>query len=180
MRILSENLRDPTHVAFSPDGNLVFTNTGKTSGTIWEINSSNSRELDRSAGQVTQAVFSPDGQFLVTVSENRQAQLWDSYSGHFIRDLPGHTSSYSHDITAVSEVQFSPDGNYIATACGFGASCYLARGQDLDGSGIAAFDGTVRLWKKTTNTFELFYELPGERTDRVYGLAFKEGLHNEL
>jgi hypothetical protein len=72
-------------------------------------------------------------------------------------------------------VQFSPDCNYIATACGFGASCYLARGQDLDGSGIAAFDGTVRLWRKTTNTFELFCELPGERTDRVYGLAFNRG-----
>ena len=82
MRILSENLRDPTRVAFSPNGNLVFANAGKNFGTIWEVNSGNSRELDRSAGQVTQAVFSPDGQFLVTVSQNRQAQLWDSDSGH--------------------------------------------------------------------------------------------------
>ena len=40
----------------------------------------------------------------------------------------------------------------------------------MTGDGIAEFDGTVRIWKRTGKTFELLHELPIR--DRVYGLAF--------
>jgi WD40 repeat protein len=48
----------------------------------------------------------------------------------------------------------------------------LANGYDFDGNGIADFDGTVRIWKRNGQSFDLDRELPGEETDRVYGLAF--------
>jgi WD40 repeat protein len=77
----------------------------------------------------------------------------------------------------VSVIQFSTDGNYMATACGFGieypAGCYLDDDPqyDANGDGIREFDGTVRIWKKSGQTFDIFRELATE-DDRVYGLAF--------
>jgi WD40 repeat protein len=172
IRILAEDLHHLIHAAFSPDGTRVFTNDRAQPGTIWALDTDTRSNLSDGMGLVTQAVFSPDNQFLITLSADGRARLWDTTTGRFIRDLPGHTSSHSQEITDVTVVQFSPNGHYVATACGFGAGCYLAHGTDQDGNGIADFDGTVRIWQKAGHTFELLRELPGEGTDRVYGLAF--------
>ena len=124
-RVLQESLTGTTHVTLSPDGKLVLTSTAKKPGQIWDIDSGAVQNL-HGAGRVATAHFSSDNQFLVTIRRSDwKAELWDLQTGDLIRDLPGHRSEYG-GIGAVTVAQFSPDGNYIATACGFGAGCYLA------------------------------------------------------
>ena len=178
-RVLQERLTGATHVTFSPDGKLVLASTADKPGQVWDIDSGAVQNLHGAVGRVASAHFSSDNQFLVTVSRpDWKAELWDLQTGDLIRDLPGHRSKYG-GIGEVTVAQFSPDGNYIATACGFGAGCYLAPvftggqlvgGRDVSGDDIAEFDGTVRIWKRTGKTFEILHELPIQ--DRVYGLAF--------
>jgi WD40 repeat protein len=178
-RVLQESLTEVTHVTFSPDNKLVLTSTAKKPGQIWNTATGAVQTLHGAVGRVANAHFSSDNQLLVTVSRpDWKARLWDPQTGDLIRDLPGHQSKYG-GIGQVTTAQFSPDGNYIATACGFGAGCYLAPvfeggrmlgGRDLNGDGIAEFDGTVMVWKRTGKTVDLLHELP--IPDRVYGLAF--------
>jgi WD40 repeat protein len=137
-------------------------------GQIVTVSTGRVTVLSEDLGNVATAIFSSDNQFLVTV--NGKAQLWNVSTGSFIRELPGHISKFG-DKGEVSVVRFSPDSNYIATACGFGSGCYLNGGVDSNGDGIAEFDGTVQIWKKKSGTFELVKELP-TGDDRVYGFAF--------
>ncbi|KYC40813.1 hypothetical protein WA1_24630 [Scytonema hofmannii PCC 7110] len=169
VQTLNEKLIEVTNAVFSSDGKFVLIGRGEKPGQIMNIVTGVVIILNKSTGNVVEASFSPDNQFLVSVSDDWKARLWNVKTGEFIRELPGNTSKES--LGEVTVVQFSLNGNYIATACGFGAGCYLARGYDLDGDGIAEFDGTVRIWKKKGATFELFHELP-TGDDRVYGLGF--------
>lgn len=169
---LGDNLKGVSYAIFSPDRTRIFTSGEEQPGRIWEVATLHVQDLSEGLTQVTQAAFSTDDQFLVTVNSAHQAQLWEGKTGLFLRDLPGHTSSRSGHITEVTTAQFSADGVHLATACGAGAGCYVEEGMDSDGNGIADFDGTIRLWKRNGNTFDLDRELPGEGTDRVYGLAF--------
>jgi WD40 repeat protein len=167
-RVLSESLKEITNAVFSPDGKFMFVSRSGKPGQILTVNTGIVTVLSEDLGNVATAIFSSDNQFLVTV--NGKAQLWNVSTGSFIRELPGHISKFG-DKGEVTVVRFSPDGNYIATACGFGGGCYLAGGSDSNGDGISEFDGTVQIWNKKSGTFEPFKEL-STGDDRVYGLAF--------
>ena len=189
--IRDDRLGEVTSAALSPDGKLVFINSGGNPGRIWNVKTGEVKNLNQTVGNVERAVFSPKNKFLVTVSRpdrhpDWKARLWNVKTGSFIRDLPGQISNYG-SVGDVTIAQFSPDGNYIATTCGFGKplGCYLfpakydidgdgipevLGGYDLNGDGIAEFDGTVRIWKRVADTFELSHELSIK--NRTYGLAF--------
>lgn len=172
---LTDKLNDVNDAVLSPDGNFVFISGNDTAGRILNIATGMAVVLKENTERVSKAIFSPDSQLLITMDSSWRARLWNVRTSNFIRDLPGHISRLGR-LEEVSVVQFSPDGNYIATACGFGikypAGCYLDQARtDFNGDGIAEFDGTVRIWKKSDGTFEIFRELTTEN-DRVYGLAF--------
>lgn len=172
---ITDKLTDVNYAVLSPDSNFVFISGNDNSARILNIATGMVMVLKENTGNVPRVLFSPDTHFLITMDSTWKARLWNVGTANFIRDLQGHTSKLGR-LEEVSVVQFGPDGNYIATACGFGikypAGCYLDQARpDFNGDGIAEFDGTVRVWKKSGETFEIFRELPTE-DDRVYGLAF--------
>jgi WD40 repeat protein len=173
---LPDKLNDVNYAVLSPDSNLIFISGNDNSARILNIVTGIVTVLKENAENVRRAVFSPDNELLVTMDSNwRRARLWNVKTGNLIRDLSGHTSNLGI-LANVSVIQFSPNGEYIASACGFGieypAGCHLYQDKDgLNSDGIDKFDGTVRIWKKNSEKFELFQEL-NTGDDRVYGLAF--------
>ena len=61
-------------------------------------------------GWVPAVRFSPDGKHMFTASTDRTVRIWDSFSGEEIDKL-------KHDFK-VWDIDISPDGKYLAAACG--------------------------------------------------------------
>ncbi len=157
-------------VAFSSDGQQIFTgsrdgmvrvwetNIGRTSST-WEDSAwlveSMASSLDESLaltnllnvtvnGTGMSMVFSPDGRLVLAGSAVRDyptARIWETSSGRTLVTLEDHTGW-------VSSVAFSPDGKLVLTG---------------------SYDGTARLWEMSRGRALATSE---GLTDRVEGILF--------
>ena len=149
-------------LAFSPDGQYLFTANEAGQVNLFEVQSGILIERKRLVGMaaLNGAAFSPDGRYIATASVDKLAHLWDIESGKEIRQYSGHT-----DI--LYSVAFSPDGKYLATSSADGTARLwdVQTGQELrrftghtagvqnvtfspDGKLLATVsdDGTARLW----------------------------------
>ncbi len=111
-------------VAFSPDGSLLAGTCGKNSLPIWNVPSLElKRTLFNSPDHTISCDFSPDSQMIACGKYGGDWAIpaWDSKTGEYLNDIGYHMSS-------VWDVDFSPDGQYLA-------SCSLSSA------------GDVRLWK---------------------------------
>ena len=91
-------------IAFSSDGDRVFTGSWDCTGKIWCTETG--RCLQTLAGHldvVTSIASSPDGSRALTGSNDHTAKLWCAESGDCLRTLTGH-------VGPVYGVAFSPDG----------------------------------------------------------------------
>jgi WD40 repeat protein len=121
-----ENL---THLAISPDGNLLVASSEKGYARI--LDRATLRPLGTLSGFLVQAVFSscfsPDGKRLATASGGREAlRVWDVAR----RDVARHqllVALTANQQSVFREVQFSPDGNIIGALTGRGNSIHLWR-----------------------------------------------------
>jgi WD40 repeat protein len=97
--------------AFSPNGVYAATAGADTEGRVWRV--ATGRLVGKLTGHhddaLTSIAYSPDGSRLVTSSTDADAHLWNATTLAHVRALVGHTA-------VVSDVAFSSDGRWIATA----------------------------------------------------------------
>lgn len=77
---------------------------------IWDIKAGTEvKTLSEHSDHINSVSVSPNNQLLASGSDDKSLKLWDLKAGKAIISIPHPQKIYS--------VCFSPDGNYIATAC---------------------------------------------------------------
>ncbi len=94
--------------AFSPDGQIVITNTTGNAAKLWDVSSRQTLFTLSHAEPVTSVAFSPQGDRVITGSEDWKAKIWEVQTGTLLKTLVGHTGK-------VLAVAFSPDGTTVLT-----------------------------------------------------------------
>jgi WD40 repeat protein len=138
----SDNCRDSTPAAFSPDGRLLaveFSEIGSETVVLFDVSTGASRlslPTERKHGvrksdPGKRVAFTPDGAILATASLSENIVLWDLKTGKKLRELVGH----SDPVVAIS---ISADGRMLA-------SCASKRYSSSQWG-----DHTIRLWDVQT------------------------------
>ena len=94
-------------VAFSPDGQTIFTGSEDNTAKLWDLQGNELQAFQGHSSSVRAVAFSPDGQTILTGSRDNTAKLWD-LQGNELQAFQGHSD-------AVLAVAFSPDGQSILT-----------------------------------------------------------------
>jgi WD40 repeat protein len=113
IRTLTGHANWTRSIAFSPDGNLIFSGGGYSQLKVSSLSTGQSIER---FPQFTRGVLykilgvaaSPDGRLVATGNDDKTIRIWNAASGEFIRVLEGHTDS-------VFALAFSPDGRMLAS-----------------------------------------------------------------
>jgi len=104
-------------LAFSPDGKLLATGSGR----LWDVESGKEvRWTQEYRGGGLAVAFSPDGRLLALCGEHHAVGVWEVSAGKELQSLRGHGA-------AVLAVAFSSDGKTLA-------------------SGTSSYENTVKLW----------------------------------
>jgi len=144
--------------AFSPNGKYALSSSEDNTVKIWD---GKSGRLHRTLGVeivvtdetenafVPLCAFSPDSLSVLTTTEDGEIKIWDSKTGELQNILEGHTDTINH-------VQFSPDGNVIASAS---SDCTLRMWEHHTDTSVVLPSGGARLSNSTirqrVGTFEV-------------------------
>jgi WD40 repeat protein len=181
IRTLYDGKGIDTRPAFRPDGQLVASETGYDTISIWDAATGRSVQslMDPTVGMIRAVDFSPDGTRLASIGDDGRAKVWDLSTGRPVLALRlADQNGYA--------VRYSPDGLHLVTAdsegvarvwdAQTGESLFLIRGVDNtlvyapDGLRLASYgDGeTVRLWDATG---EMQSGVVGPLPGVIYNLA---------
>ncbi len=190
-------------VAFSPTGHRLATTSAYGTTTIWDTNTGQEiitlrghapgQTVETRFNGVIGVSFSPDGKLLATASDDLTAKIWDANSGQELFTLRGHSHAPVSipPFDGVIQVEFSPDGELLATAGGDGTIKFwdVNTGQALltldahpdnvvidlafspDGTCLLSggWEGTAKLWEVATG--QLLHTLAGHSSS-IQGVAF--------
>jgi WD40 repeat protein len=118
---------------FSPDGRTIL--TASSDGTARLRDVSHRRllaVLHAGSAALASAAFSPDGRMVVTAGADGVARIWSALSGHLLRAVavkrvPGR-SGPGEAPAALTDAQFSPEGNEVVTAAADGSARFWDTG----------------------------------------------------
>jgi len=149
-RMGAADLSEPVRcVSFSSDGKYLAAGSPVLGITIWQTDTRTKKFFRLPAAFTNHLALSPDGQRVATGGVDGVARIYHPQMGTEIVACQGHTGT-------IEDVSFSPDGTWLATACG------VERG-----------DGTVRLWNAATGKEVKSWTVPS-----AWRLAFSpDGLH---
>jgi len=110
--------RSIDHMSIMPNGSLLaFGSTGRF--TMWDIkNEEVLRRLYWNTDSVREMALSLDGKYVASVGDDKIIRLWETGSLTLVRSLEGH-------LRQIDSIAFSPDGNLLASGCGWGDSTRL-------------------------------------------------------
>jgi WD40 repeat protein len=185
----------PVHaITYRADGRHLATACADGTVRIWDVDTGRRvRTLPQQATEVRDVAYSPDGHLLASATaksiglidrEPGEVKLWDADTGREVRTLAGHTAG-------VHGVAYSPDGRWLASACGDGLVrvwdvtdpgravltlrghagqvkrvVFLPDGRLASAGGIPLTTGEVKIWDLATGQV---LDLHGH-TDLVFGL----------
>jgi WD40 repeat protein len=109
LRTLSGHTGSVVAANFSPNGRYVATASKDDTARIYDLRSAKARVLEGHTADLTSIAFSPDSSMLATSSIDDDARVWNVRSGNQIALLRIHSGP-------VSDVTFSSDGRWLATA----------------------------------------------------------------
>lgn len=140
-----------THIAVSPDANLLLTTCDDGTARVWDIETGACQHCFADHfGRVVDGAFSSDGRLLATAGSDGVVRLYDVGSGSLRHVLGDHEN-------AVASISFDPSGRRLASQ-----SC----------------DRTTRIWDTATGGVELLIP-PGdgenERSDHTMVRFSREG-----
>ncbi len=100
------------YLVFSPDSQIIISNSGDKTLRLWNTNGKLIRIIDGFSG-FARMIFSPDSKSFLTISgsneynrsSDTELKLWN-LDGIMLADFPGHTKS-------ITDAMFSTDGNVI-------------------------------------------------------------------
>jgi len=103
VRIIAEHLGPVASVSFSPDGELLVSDSWDKTIKIWDRFATQPLfTFSSHAEAVYSVIFSPDRRNLASGSDDCTVKIWDTYTGQLINTFTGHNGP-------VSSVAFSPD-----------------------------------------------------------------------
>ncbi|MYF97630.1 sigma-70 family RNA polymerase sigma factor, partial [Candidatus Poribacteria bacterium] len=111
LNLLIEPMESVSTVAFSPDNQLLASNSNDSDNTIllWDIQTGQVKTtLTGHNEKVSSVAFSSDGETLVSGSNDETIRLWDVATGELRLTFAGHAGG-------VSDVVFSPDGKMLVS-----------------------------------------------------------------
>lgn len=101
--------------AFSPDGTRILTASSDRTARLWNAIDGQLLTTLRHKDIVQGAAFSPDGTRILTASSDHTARLWNTSNGQLLAALSHESISSQRDENAISEAEFSPNGDRIVT-----------------------------------------------------------------
>ena len=139
-------------VAFSPEGDVA---TAGDDQMVRTWSAQNGADLDTYPGQlgsVRALAYTPDGR-IVSGADQNGAVVWRTVPSWHLARAIGTGDEKSPLVNRVLTLDFSPDGQWLAT-----------------GGGVPSRSGEVKIWKVSDST--LVREITPSHSDTIFGLSF--------